>query len=795
ASGPGESRFVEEKRHWDKPIPISELVNLDRERCIQCGRCVRFADEVAGDPLIDFYERGDMTEVAVFSGRHPFASYFSGNVVQICPVGALTATPYRFRARPWDLDQVESTCTSCSVGCRVAVQASGDQLVRKIGVDSDPVNWAWLCDKGRFDYEAVNSPERLAAPLVRKGDELVEVSWGEALDAAAEGLQRAVRAGGGASVAVIGGARLANEDAYAWGKLARAVLGTDNVDAQLGDGVPAELLAGLRRATIDEAAAAPLLLTLGSDPKEELPVLYLRLRDAARQRGLQIVELSPTFTGLSRHAAVTALHRPGELAALVQAITADDDPTAEVAGVAAEVIAHVRGHLERAWQEAPVPRGRPADRPSIVVLAGRASLAESDAGVRAAISALAGLPGVAWLSGLRRGNVHGALDMGLAPGLLPGRVDLEQGRSWFESQWGVELTMGRGMGSAEILAAAARGRIGGLVLLGADPEADFPDALHAVKGLAGARFVVAVDTFLTASAGKADVVLPAATYAERRGTFTNLEGRVTHLGAIVTAPGVAWPDWTIATELAHRLGADLGWSDTEGIWDEIARVSPLHAGADRALLSGLAARDGIVVPIAGGPVRPPRPLDPMADPGIASAELHSMPPTALAINVPAGTTGAATTDSAGDGTEGAAGGAPALSAEHMPAMRTTAGGAAPEPAVPAAGSGLRLVSRRSLWDGGTWVSHAHHLAPLAKAPAASLHPDELAAIGANPGDAVTLSTARGSLTLPAAADPALPPGVVAVPWNGPGYPVAEVVDAVGAVVTVGIHVAVPEGAR
>ena len=159
AYGPGESRFVEEKRHWEKPIPISELVYLDRERCIQCGRCVRFADEVAGDPLIDFAERGDLTEVATFPDE-PYSSYFSGNVVQICPVGALTAKPYRFKARPWDLEQVESTCTTCSVGCRVAVQSSSGELTRLIGVDSDPVNWGWLCDKGRFGFAAWTSAAR-----------------------------------------------------------------------------------------------------------------------------------------------------------------------------------------------------------------------------------------------------------------------------------------------------------------------------------------------------------------------------------------------------------------------------------------------------------------------------------------------------------------------------------------------------------------------------------------------------------------------------------------------------------
>ena len=168
--GPGESRYVEEKRHFEKPIPISDLVLLDRERCILCDRCTRFADEVAGDPLIHFTQRGNETQVMTFPDL-PFSSYFSGNTVQICPVGALTATPYRFKARPWDLAESETTCTTCSVGCRMTVQSSRDHLVRHLGVDNDSVSWGWLCDRGRFNFEAVNSTERITTPLVRSGVE------------------------------------------------------------------------------------------------------------------------------------------------------------------------------------------------------------------------------------------------------------------------------------------------------------------------------------------------------------------------------------------------------------------------------------------------------------------------------------------------------------------------------------------------------------------------------------------------------------------------------------------------
>jgi NADH-quinone oxidoreductase subunit G len=225
--GPGESRYVEEKRHYEKPIPISDLVYLDRERCILCDRCTRFADEVAGDPLIHFTHRGNSTQVNTFPDE-PFSSYFSGNTVQICPVGALTAVPYRFKARPWDLAEIESTCTSCATGCRIVVQSSRDEVVRYLGVDSEPVNWGWLCDKGRFGYESTNSPERLGAPLVRVGDELVATSWNETLAAAAALIKEAVAAGGASSVAVLGGAHGTNEDAYAWMRLATEVIGTPN---------------------------------------------------------------------------------------------------------------------------------------------------------------------------------------------------------------------------------------------------------------------------------------------------------------------------------------------------------------------------------------------------------------------------------------------------------------------------------------------------------------------------------------------------------------------------------------
>ncbi len=342
AYGPGESRFVEEKRHYAKPIAISELVQLDRERCILCDRCTRFASDVAGDPLISFIDRGSQTQVNTFPD-HEFASYFSGNTVQICPVGALLAKPYRFKARPWDLDQVESTCTSCSVGCRVVVQASRNEVLRYQGVDSDPVNWGWLCDKGRFDFASLQHPDRLGAPLVRGLDgELAPATWPEALDAAARALSEAVERSGPGGIAVIGGARGTNESAYAWAKLAKGFLGTDHVDAQLGDGLPARAVLGMPRATIDEVCApGGTVVLLAADLKEELPVLHLRLRHAVRRDGVRVLALTSAPGATTDLATQVLVHQPAGVADVVKALVESPGAAVEVSGVPAAEL-HLR---------------------------------------------------------------------------------------------------------------------------------------------------------------------------------------------------------------------------------------------------------------------------------------------------------------------------------------------------------------------------------------------------------------------------------------------------------------------
>jgi NADH-quinone oxidoreductase subunit G len=781
--GPGESRFVEEKRHFAKPIWISDLVALDRERCILCDRCTRFSRDVAGDTLIHFMDRGNSTQVNTFPD-HPFASYFSGNTVQICPVGALTATPYRFKARPWDLDEVESTCTTCAVGCRIAVQSSRNSLVRYMGVDIDPVNWGWLCDKGRFAFEAVNSAERLGRPLVRDGSGLVETSWGAALAQVA----RALHGADPQRVAVLGGARLTNEDAYAWAKLAKGILGTDNVDSQLADGLPPEVVLGLPQATIDQACApGGTVLLLAPDVKEELPVLFLRLRHAVVNDGVTIVEVSPQRTSMSELATTTLLHRPGAEGELVAALLAGSSDR-EVAGVEPAAVAQAAALLAKG---------------PVTVILGRTNVADDGSGVVAAAAAIhAAHPEVRFLSALRRANVHGALDMGLAPGLLPGRTTLAQGADWFRDSGWPAVPAARGLDATGILQAAAAGKIDVLLLVGSDPLSDFPDTTLATKAIAGARTVVAVEQFLTAGAQQADVVLPAAGFAEVDGTTTNLEGRVSTVAQKVTPPGTARSDWMIAAELAQLLGADLGLTAVADIWKEIEALAPSHAGLTWDLLHSDAGRDGIVVPL-------PSPAAPSSGDLTEAAQQHAMTTEGgeAAVDAEAADTDAGEQAAAADAASAQSAAAAEEAAtddtastdlgDEVPTPPAAAGPARPEllaysepPSVAAPAPdaySLRLVATRKLYDHGTATQHSPSLIGLAPDNALRLHPYDFDRLGIEAGATVTITAPTGAIKLPAGPDAGVPRGSAALLLNQDGPVVGTLIDATAAVTDVRVE--------
>ncbi len=569
--GPGESRFVEIKRTYEKPIPISDLVLLDRERCILCARCTRFSDEISGDPLIEFKERANVTEVNTFPDL-PFSSYFSGNTVQICPVGALTARPYRFKARPWDLARVESSSLFDTAHPRVEVHASQNVILRITGVDNDATNHGWLSDKARFGFEHLDVPERLTTPLVRRDGELVAVGWHEALEIAANRLDLIRADDGGEALAVIGGAQGTNEDAYAISKFARVALGTNHVDCRVDDALGSHFLAAtVDRALIADLDRADTILVWGPDLKEEHPTLYLRVRRAVQDLGATLVVVHPRATGLDDRAAIKLHYRPGGGFDLLDAIADGSHPEVSRALTAERVVALVG---------------------TTGVTDGR-RLPES---VAALVRQKAATCRILPLNS--RANTYGALDMGLAPDLLPGRVALDAGAAaTLEAWWGpVPSRQGRDTGG--ILEGLVSGEVRGLILVGADPLGDVPDRALAVEAIDAAEYLVSMDTFLHDSNRDADLILPAATFTEKDGTVTNVEGRVQRLNQLRPPPGQARVDWAVLEDLATLLGNGLGLVSAETVTKEISEVAPVYRGITWDLLDW-DQRDGVVVPLEG----------------------------------------------------------------------------------------------------------------------------------------------------------------------------------------------------
>jgi NADH-quinone oxidoreductase subunit G len=561
-----------------------------------------------------------------------------------------------------------------------------------------------LCDKGRFGFEAVNSADRLVEPLLRKGDELGPARWSDALDAAAAAIRAGLEGSRGAQgVAVIGGARLSNEAAYHWTKLAKGVIGTDHVDAQLGDGLPAELVLGLPAATIDDVCRpGGTVLYLGPDPKEALPVLFLRLRHAVERDGVKIVELAPVSTGLTPYAAASVRYRPGEAGAAVAGLLAGGD---DLDAAAAAILA--------------------AAGDDLTVVLGRPTTSEAADGIVDAAGAVLGsVPGARFLSGLRRANVHGALDMGMSPGLLPGRVRRGDAGDRFDDAWPT-LPEFDGLDTEGILRAAAEGKIDTLVLLGADPLADFPDRSLAERGLIGARTVIAVDVFLTESSRKAQIVLPASAFAEDAGTHTNLEGRVTRMSQQVTAAGTSRPDWLIASELAARLGVEFEADGPDAIWDEITTVSAVHEGVDRGLLASDEFVDGVVVPL----------------PSTGTDDLIRFE---------------------------------AAPARELPAVDSYS---------------HRLVSVRKLYDQGTLLQHSPSSAGLATDAMLHLHHLDLEQLGLADGGRVRVSANDRSFVVKAVADDGVPRGVAAIAGAQANAPVGNLIKADAAVTDVRLEVA------
>jgi NADH-quinone oxidoreductase subunit G len=549
AFGPGESRYVEAKRTYRKPLPLSPLVYLDRERCVLCQRCTRFCDQISGDRFIELFDRGAAEQIAIAPGED-FRSPFSGNTIQICPVGALTASTYRFAARPFDVASGDSLCTHCSAGCNLSVQLRRGEVVRQLARDNLDVNDAWLCDKGRFGFAHHDRPDRLTMPLLR-GRGLEPVSFDEAFAAIAARLQ-------GGTAAFLAGGRLADEDAHVLSKFARVVCGTNDIDHRpAGDGdvpsaVEADQAAG-GGVTYADVEAARTILIVGMDLEQEVPILHLRVRKAAR-RGARVFVIHPRRTRLA-DVAEHLLCRPGEEAAVLASLwgAAEGTPAARVAAALRESAG------------------------GAVVLAGARLAGSAGAVARAADVAAEAEAAFAIVS--RRAGDHGALRAGVHPRLLPGgrSVSDDAARAHVEVAWGRLLPAAPGRDAGEILEAAASRSVDVLFVIGCDPLRDFPDAALARRALDNASYKVVIDTAEAGMGRFADVLLPAAAAIERDGSLTDWEGRAQPFRRVRPAPGLAVPDWEILAGLARACGHDLGFASLSDVRAEMAAMDP---GAD-----------------------------------------------------------------------------------------------------------------------------------------------------------------------------------------------------------------------
>ena len=578
SNGQGESRFTEGKRTFAKPVPISTEVLLDRERCISCTRCVRTSEEIAGDAFIEFVERGPDQFIGTAEGK-PFNSYFSGNTVQVCPVGALTGAAYRFRARPFDLVSTPSVCEHCAAGCRQRTDHRRGKVTRRLAGDDPAVNEEWNCDKGRWAFTYATQRDRLTAPLVRNAEGvLVPTSWPHALAVAADGLLRAKDAGG---VGVLPGGRLTLEDAYAYAKFARVALDTNDIDmrARAHSAEESQFLAACVAGTgIDVTYAdleqAPVVLLAGFEPEDESPIVFLRLHKAVRKHNQQVYTIAPFASWGTRKLNGTLIPTtPGDEAATLTALAAGGKvPTMIVARNGQ--LAPGSGHDQEV-----------ALGPGSIVLAGERLAQVPEALAAAARLATATGARLAWVP--RRAGERGAVEAGALPGLLPvGRPVIDAAaRAEVARVWGkASLPALPGRDTTAILAAAAERDLGGLLVAGVDP-ADLPDPEAALAALDTAPFIVSLELRASAVTDRADVVFPVAAVAEKAGTFVNWEGRGGTFEAALQVPEVRTDRYVLGA-IADLMDVHLGLPDVAAARAELASLGRWHGSRTPAPAAG-----------------------------------------------------------------------------------------------------------------------------------------------------------------------------------------------------------------
>jgi len=557
--GRPESRFVDVKRVFEKPLALSSEILLDRERCVLCQRCTRFSKEIAGDAFIDLQNRGAMQQIGTFDedvldfdGYRPigvaaedesgkaFSSYYSGNTVQICPVGALTSAAYRFRSRPFDLVSSAGISEHDSSGSAIRTDHRRGKILRRLADEDPVVNEDWITDKDRFAFAWQNLDDRITRPLVRVDGVLVEASWPDAIAAAAAGIRAATEGKKAKGTAVLPGGRVTFEDAYAYQKFARVVLGTNDVDARTRVASDEELaflghhVAGRGLGvTFAELEKAPTVLLVGFEPEDEGGVVFLRLHKAAHK----VFAVAPWLSrGNEKLGATLIATRPGD-----EGVALSELPADAMAAL--------------------------SEQGSVIIVGERAAGA---AGALTEALALAKKTGakLAWIP--RRAGERGAVEAGALPTLLPGGRDVTKAaaRSAVAAAWDVDdLPAEPGRSASAIVAAAAKGQIGALVVGGVTPSDLAGDV---AKALEKTDFVVSLEVRLGEVAEYADVVLPVAPPSEKSGTFLNWEGRLRSFATAI--PTDALSDHRVLDVLARELGVDLGTGTVLEISREISAL-------------------------------------------------------------------------------------------------------------------------------------------------------------------------------------------------------------------------------
>jgi NADH-quinone oxidoreductase subunit G len=550
--GAGKSRFTDPKRHFEKPLPLSPLVAIDRERCILCYRCVRFSQEVSEDSQLQLLERGDRTYVGTFDDR-PYVAPFHGNITDICPVGALTNYTYRFRARPWDIEEAGSVCTLCPSQCNVSFTVRDEQVKRVLARDNPDVDGGWLCDRGRYGFAMFNAEERVDGPRLRGGS---RASWEDAIAKAAEALEAA----NGGVAALVGDA--SNEEGYLLQRMMREALGSSHIDSRSGTGASGNDLIRISQpeisAKVGDIDQAELIFVVDTDPLHSSPILDLRIRKAMRRNGARLLVATERPTALDGGAEAVYRYQPGGgldfLSRLHEVLGGegenDSAPFADALRNAERVVIVWGERLNRSG-------GR-------------------GAGTIAALSTALGIQereGAGALEIPEAANARGLREVGCLPDAGPGFAET-----------------GVGMGTDEIREGLESGEVSSLVLFGVDPLRDFPNTEGWRRALAAADHLVCFSMFETETTAMADVVLPLETHAEKDGTVTHPDGRIQRVRPSAGRPGAIRPNVGVLAELSLALGHDTGIASQPGAFEALTAAIPFYAGIDDAMIGGRGIR-------------------------------------------------------------------------------------------------------------------------------------------------------------------------------------------------------------